>query len=180
MGGLLRCFCTRKDIRSTSDRTQFASDLVSDLRFEAPFHSEQIRRTRIPWLLQSQWCLPCASGNDNHSLLITSKESQPAIQFFHYMLPLCPVQLRAVSRVNIVAKSNKFPFQMILAWDRKWVNVVRYSLEKHLIGWWVGRRTCFVSERQTVGHPRERGGRTSVLSVRSEADRASDGVKKHL
>jgi len=64
------------------------------------------------------------SGNDNHSLLITSKESQFAIQFFHYRLPLCPVQLSVVSWVNIVAKSNKLPFPMILIWDRKWVNVV--------------------------------------------------------
>jgi len=56
----------------------------------------------------------CVSGNDNHSLLITSKESQFAIQFFQYRLPLYPVQLHAVSRVNIIAKSNKFSFPMIL------------------------------------------------------------------
>ena len=125
------------------------------------------------------------------SLLITSKESQFTIQFFHYRLPLCPVQLRAVSWGNIVAKSNKFPFPMILVWDRKWVNIARYSVEDHLIGWWVGRRTHFVSGRQTVGRPRERPrrtrrrfflpwGKTSVSSVRSEADRTPDGVKKRL
>jgi len=114
----------------------------------------------------------CVSGNDNHSLLITLKESQLAIQFFHCRLPLCPVQLPAVSRVNIVANSTKFSFPMILVWDRKRVNVARYSLEDHLIGWWVGRQTHFVSGRQTVGRPRERprsmpfpsisGGPTSV------------------
>jgi len=60
-----------------------------------------------------------ASGNDNHSLLITSKESQFTIQFLHYRLPLCPMQLHAVGRVNNVARSNKFPFPMILVWDGK-------------------------------------------------------------
>ena len=95
----------------------------------------------------NQWCRTCVSGNDDHSLLITAKESQFASQLFHYRLPLCPVQLCAVSRVNIVAKANKFPFPMILAWDWKRVNVARYSVEDHLIGWWVGRRTHFVSGR---------------------------------
>ena len=139
----------------------------------------------------NQWYRTCVSGNDNHSLLITSIESQLAIQFFLYRLPLCPVQVRAVSQVNIVAKSNKFLFPMILVWDRKWVNFARYSMDDHLIGWWVGRWTHFVSGRQTVGRPREhprsigrgpftpfREGRTSVASVRLEADWTSDGVKK--
>ena len=40
-------------ILSASDRTQLASDLVSDLRSEAPFHSKQIRRMRDPGLLWS-------------------------------------------------------------------------------------------------------------------------------
>ena len=31
----------------------------------------------------NRWCRTCVSGNGNHSLLITSKESQIAIQFFH-------------------------------------------------------------------------------------------------
>jgi len=139
----------------------------------------------------NQWCRTCVSGNNNHALLIMSKVSQLAIQFFHYKLPLCPVQLRAVIRVGIVAKSNKFPFPMILVWDREQVNVARYSVEDHLIGWWVGRRTHFVSMRKTVGRPREHprsigrglftpflGGWMSVPSVRSEADRTSDGVKR--
>ena len=39
-----------------------------------------------------------------------------------YRLPLCPVQLCAVSRVNIVAKANKFPFLTMLVWDRNWMN----------------------------------------------------------
>jgi len=44
-----------------------------------------------------QWGRTDVSGNDNDSLLITSKESQFAIHFFHYRLPLCPLQVRAVS-----------------------------------------------------------------------------------
>jgi len=67
----------------------------------------------------------CVSGNGNHFLLMISKESQSTIQFFHYRLPLFPVQIRAVSQVNIVVKSNKFPFPMILVRDRKRVNVAR-------------------------------------------------------
>jgi len=51
-----------------------------------------------------------------------------------YRLPLCPVQLRAVSHVNIVAKSNKFHFPMILVCDWKRLNVARYSAEDYLIG----------------------------------------------
>ena len=70
------------------------------------------------------------------------------------------MQRRAVSRVNIVVKSNKFPFPMILVWNRTWVNIARYSVEDHLIGRWVGRRTHFVSGRQTVGCPREHLRRT--------------------
>ena len=62
-------------------------------------------------------------------LLITSKESQLAIQFSHYRLPLFPVQLCAVSREDIAANSSKFPFPMILVRDRKRVNVARYSGE---------------------------------------------------
>jgi len=54
----------------------------------------------------NQWCRTRVSRNGHHSLLITSQESQLAIQFFHYRLPFFPVQLHAVSRVNVVAKSN--------------------------------------------------------------------------
>ena len=127
----------------------------------------------------NQWGWTDVSGNDNHSSLITSKESQFAIQFFHYRLPLCPVQLRAVSRVNIVTESNKFPFPMILVWDRKRENIARYSVEDHLIGWWVGRHTHFVSGRQTVGRPKERPRRTQwhfftlFLGVRSPSRASS-------
>jgi len=66
----------------------------------------------------NQWCGTCVSGYGNHSLLINSKESQVAVQFFHYRVPLLPVQLCAVSRMNIVAKSNKILFPTILVWDR--------------------------------------------------------------
>ena len=54
----------------------------------------------------NQWCRTCVSGNGNHSLLITSKESQITIQSFHYRLPLFSVELLAVNRVNIATKSN--------------------------------------------------------------------------
>jgi len=124
---------------------------------EGPFYSKQIRRTRDLGWLWSQSMGPNRCFRKWHdSLLITSKESQFTIQFFHYRLPLCPVQLHAVSWVDIVAKSNKFPFPMILVCDRKWVNIARYSVEDHLIGWWVGCRTHFVSGRKTAGRPRER------------------------
>jgi len=45
---------------------------------------------------------------------------------------------------------------MILVWGRKRANAARYSVEDHLIGWWVECRTRFVSGRQTVRRPRER------------------------
>jgi len=122
--------------------------------------NRSVRQAIPDYFGANQWCRTLFfSRNGNHSLLIISKKSQLVIQFFHYRLPLFPVKLRAVSRVNIVAKSNKFPFPMILVWDWKRVNVARYSVEDHLIGWWVGRRTHFVSGRQTVGHPREHPGK---------------------
>ena len=55
---VLRCFITPSDIRSASGQTQCASDLASDLRSEAPFHSKQIHRTRDPGLLWSQSMVP--------------------------------------------------------------------------------------------------------------------------
>ena len=167
---------------------QFATDLGSDLGSEAPFHSKQIHRD--PGLRAYQWCRTCLSGNGNYSLLITSKGSQLAIQFFHYRLPLFPVQLCTVSRVNIVVKSNKFPFPMILLWDRKRVNVARYSMEGHLIGWWVGRPrpiALFLSlgDKQTSEADRTRpfhsiSGRVGSPSRASEADWMPDVVKKPL
>jgi len=106
-----------------------------------------------------------------------------------YRLPLCPVQHHAVSWANIVAKTNKFPFPMILVWGRKWVNIARYSVEDHLIGWsypfclWEtnGRTSERTSEADptTLFHPIF-GGKPSVSSVRFEADRTLDGVKKRL
>ena len=48
----------------------------------------------------NQWCWTCVSGNGNHSLLITSEESQLAIHFFHYRLPLFPEQVHAASWQN--------------------------------------------------------------------------------
>jgi len=64
---------------------RFASDLESDLTSEAPFHSKQICRTRDPGLLWSQSMVlnPCFHIWQPF-LLIISKESQSAIQFFHY------------------------------------------------------------------------------------------------
>jgi len=70
----------------------------------------------------NQWSRTCVSENGNHFLLI---ESQPATQLVHYRLPLFPVQLCAVNRVNFVVKSTKFLFPTILVWDWKRVNVAR-------------------------------------------------------
>ena len=118
----------------------------------------------------NQWCRTCVSGNDNHSLLIISKEGQLAIQW-----------------VNIVVKSNKFPFPLVLVWDRKRVNVARYSVEDHFD--WLMSRTSHSCLLETNGRTSERasigrglfipflGGQTSVLRVRSKVDRTSDGVK---
>jgi len=176
-------FVTPSGVLSASVRTQFASDLASDLVSEAPFCSKQIRRTRDPRLLWSQSMVPnlCLLKR-NHSLLITSNESQFAIQLFHYRLPLFPVQLHAVSWVKIFAKSNKFLFSMILVWDWKWVNIARYSMEDPLN-----------SGRLTVGRPREHlrpigqsfitpflGGRRSVSSLWSEAVWMLNRVEKRL
>ena len=66
------------------------------------------RRAIPDYVAVNQWCWTCVSRNGNHFLLMNSKESQFAIQFIHYRLPLCPVQLCAVSRADIVAKSNEF------------------------------------------------------------------------
>jgi len=118
---------------------------MADVTVQAPFHSTSLRpngrQTLDPRPLFTpnrsvghaildyfgayQWCRTCVFENGSFSLPITSKESQLAIQFFHYKLPLFPVQLCAVSRVNIFAKPNKFPFPMILVWDQNWVNVAR-------------------------------------------------------
>ena len=107
----------------------------------------------------NQWGRTGVSGNDN------------AIQFFHYRLLLCPVQLCAVSWVNIVVKSNKFSFPMILVWDRKWVNIARYSVKTI---WLVDESdVVFIlslgDKRSGVrgGPDPILGGKTSVSSVRS-------------
>ena len=78
---------------------------------------------------------------------------------------------------------------MILVRDQKRVSAARYSVEDHLIGWWVERRSHFVSGRQSLGRPRWTRRRffTSFLGVRHPS-RASgprrtkrpNGVKKHL
>jgi len=187
----LRGFFTPLDVQSTRSLRLIWRPTLDPRPLFTPNRS--IGRAIPDYFGANQWCRTCVSGNNNHSLLITSKESQFTIQFFHYRLLLCPVQLRAVSRVDIVAKSNKFPFLMILVWDRKRVNVDRYSVEEHLIGWWVGRQTHFVSERQMVGRPREcprvigrglftpfLGSQTFVSSVWSEVDQTSDWVKKYI
>jgi len=74
------------------------------------FTPNRSARRAIPdYFGANQWWRTCVSRNDNHSLLITSKESQLAIQFFHYMLPLCSIyNFVLLRRVNIVAKSKKF------------------------------------------------------------------------
>jgi len=137
---------TRNCVRSASYRTQFAFDLASDLRSEVPFHSKRIRRTRDPGLLWSHSMVPKVCFQKRELFFAHNfKKSLFAIQFFHYRLPLRPAQLPAISRVNIVAKSNKFLFPMILVWDRKRVTIARYSVEDHLTGWWVGRRIFILS-----------------------------------
>jgi len=127
----LRRFFTPSGVRSASDRMRLIWRQTLDPR---PLFIQNRAAGRVitVYFGANRW-------GRTHSLLITSKESQLAIQFFHYRLPLISVQLRAVGRKNIVVKSNKFPFPMILVWDRKWVNVARYSVEDHLISWWVGR-----------------------------------------
>ena len=54
----IKALFTPSHVRSASDRTQFASDLASDRRSMAPFHSKQTRRTRDPGLLWSQSMVP--------------------------------------------------------------------------------------------------------------------------
>ena len=99
-------------VRSASDRTQFRLIWHRTLDPRPLFTPHRFVRRAIPdYFGANQWCRICVSGNDNHSLLITAKEIKVAIHCFHYRLPLCPVQLCAVSRVNVVAK---FPFPMIL------------------------------------------------------------------
>jgi len=140
----------------------------------------------------NQWGRAGVSENDNHSLFITSKESQFAIQFFHYWLPLCPVQLRAVSWVNIVAKSNNFPFQWskhetgnewtLLGTSWKTIWLVDESDVVLILS--LGDKWSDVRE-SIRGGPDDAfslhfWGKTSVSSVLSEADRTPDRVKKRL
>ena len=123
----------------------------------------------------NQWCRTCVSGNGNHFQLIISKENQSNIEFFHCRLPLFPMQLHAVSRLNIVAKSNRFPFLMILVRDRKRVNIARQSVKDSWIGWWVWRL-------RPIGLTLSLGDRRSDVRlerpVRGRLD--ARGVKGHL
>ena len=92
-----------------------AEAILCKIPLRPPFSPNRSVGRAIPdYFGANQWCRTRVSGNDNHSLFITSKKSQFAIQLFHYRLPLCLAQLRAVSRMNIIAKSNKFRFPMIL------------------------------------------------------------------
>jgi len=92
---------------------QFASDLASDLRSEAPFHSQTDSSEA-----RSQITSEPINGAEpvfleTTTILCSLLQKKVKVQFCHYRLPLYPVQLRAVSQVNFVAKSNKFPFPMI-------------------------------------------------------------------
>jgi len=53
-----RRFFTPSGVQSSSDLTQFASDLASDLDPRTPFHFKQIRRTRNPGLLWIRSMVP--------------------------------------------------------------------------------------------------------------------------
>ena len=59
----------------------------------------------------NQWGQTGVSGNDNHSLLITLKESQFAIQFFHYRLPLCQGNFVLLVEWILSRNQTNFPFQ---------------------------------------------------------------------
>ena len=96
---VLRCFITSSNVRSPSDWTQFAFDLASDLFTP----NRSAGRASPDYFGGNQWYRAYVSGEDNHSLVMTSKESQLTIKLFHYRVPLSPVQRLAVSWVNIVA-----------------------------------------------------------------------------
>jgi len=103
------------------------------------FTPKRIGRTRDPGLLWSQSMLPNLCFRKWQPFCAHNFKSQSAIQFFHYMLPLLPVQLWVVHRVNIIVRSNKFPSPtMIVVRHRKRVNAARQSMNDNLIGWWVG------------------------------------------
>ena len=97
----LRHFFTPSGVRSASDQTQFASDLASDIGSNAPFHSKQIHRTRVFRILWSQSMVPNPCFRKRQTFI--------AHNFKRKSVPR-----HAVSRVNIVAKSNKFSFPTIL------------------------------------------------------------------
>ena len=74
------------------------------------------------------------------------------------------------------------------------INTTISNRKGNILGLVTSCYTCYVSDRQTVGHSKERlrpigqgfftsflggGSWTSVSSDRSEVDRTSDGVKKH-
>ena len=63
-----------------------------------PFSLQTDRSDARSWMTLEQSMGPNRCFQKRHdSLLITLKESQFTIQFFHYRLPLCPVQRCAVS-----------------------------------------------------------------------------------
>jgi len=91
-------------LASGSPRPGCSSRLIwcRTLDLKTPFCSKQIRGTRDLVFLWGHSAMPNPCFRKRHPyLLITSKESQLAIQFFHYRLPLFPAQLCAVSPVNI-------------------------------------------------------------------------------
>ena len=84
---------------------QFASDLASGLRSEAPFHTKQIRRACDPGLLRSQsMVLNSVSGNDNVPFAYNLKRKSTRYSMLSLQGASLQVQLGGVSRVNIVKK----------------------------------------------------------------------------
>jgi len=87
----------------------------------------------------------------------------------------------SLSRVNIVAKSNKFSFPMILVWDRKRLTIARYSVEDQMVDEsdvvlilslgdkWLDVRESVRGQSDEAFSLPFWGGQTSVSSVRSEA-----------
>ena len=115
----------------------------------------KMERMRDPGLLWSQSIVSNLCFQKRQPFLFPHNLKRKSIRYSIIWLQVASLSTATAGWVNFVAKSNKFPFPMILVWDLKQVNVARYSAEDHLIGWWVGCRTHFVSGRKMVGCPRE-------------------------
>lgn len=109
------CLFTLSGIQSASDQLQFESDSVLGHGSEDPFSNGCVRDGISGYFGANQWCRTYVSWQP--LLVIISEESQSAIQVFHYMLLLFPVQL--------FMESIKFLVSTILVRDRDRVNIAR-------------------------------------------------------